>query len=243
VNHDHGKCDGTAWSRRPGVRAGGAEEATMQGLETSTDNRYKTFWRRLWAAVFDGGVLMNAAAAIIVLCSVVYGPWSVVLYFALLVVVQYSYAISTTYFFSGSFGKRLLNLRVVRADDLNRISFGQSFLREVPNLILSMVELLLLVLLLESLGRTSFLAQLSSKKHHWALDARRYLSTLLVLVELGTCLLHRKRRAFHDLVAGTVVVKDGAGSWAYAVIGVVLIVIGLLAFGAAYKPFINAVLR
>jgi uncharacterized RDD family membrane protein YckC len=197
-------------------------------------SQYSTFGRRIWSALFDAGFLMLCGAIVALLCSSERGPRAYITYLSIYLVVSYGYSIVTTYLLGGTFGKRLFSLRVVTEPSQNRVSLTQSFLREILNVALSAVNIVLIVVLVELQGPVAIRSYLVRGAQTVYSEISSYLSSALAVAELLTCLMSAKRRAIHDLVAGTVVVKSGSIKWYVVLLTLVLFIVGMIVFYRAY---------
>lgn len=92
-------------------------------------------------------------------------------------------------------GKSLLKLRLVTASKEEKISFPIAFVRESPWVVMA--------------GSSVF-------EHHWGpshmpslVSVVSTLTGVWMLADWLVALFHPKRRALHDLIGGTVVIKEG----------------------------------
>lgn len=171
--------------------------------------RYATFGPRFWTGTVDSCVLWPLRFLTVVLLSLQI-PRSLA---ALLVVVEslawllYTVVMHARY--GQTVGKMVTKVRVVDFRTEGRISWRQAWLREGIPMVLS----------LGCLGRVVYLilsgdlnpgalangkAALAAGKGFWLLMA---LPGLWFLAEVLTMLTNRQRRALHDCIAGTVVVR------------------------------------
>jgi uncharacterized RDD family membrane protein YckC len=98
-------------------------------------------------------------------------------------------------------GKRAVNVKVFAVSEERIPSLEQSFLREIAGIIYSAMWLMQFahyVLATGSAvrGRIAFPSQILNRAWIWWL-----------VIELGTMLANTKRRAVHDFIAGTVVLR------------------------------------
>lgn len=159
----------------------------MDGLE-----RYQTGWRRFFAAILDG-ILLGAASGILhFLSGRDLGEFDL---------VQILYTVLLTWRWAGTPGKLVLNLNVVDHKTEQPISLKQSCLREIGTIVFLFLGISISLLSGRSLGAT------------WdvtvhALNAASSMgASLWILVEILSMLTDPKRRAIHDRIAGTVVIK------------------------------------
>ena len=166
-------------------------------------------WARFLSLVVDGLIWMPVALA--VAYEAAQAPrLGIVLFPAALV----SFVVYQVYFHArhgATLGKMLLRIRVVHTDyspiNLNT-ALKRSFVDAVFRLGLATVS----VQVLRSMGPVPIGAILDFVK---ALQANKTYATLSnmesiwTISEIATCLFHPQRRALHDLIAGTLVVKTG----------------------------------
>jgi uncharacterized RDD family membrane protein YckC len=175
--------------------------------EAARDPRIAGVWARFASLVLDGLLWMPIALGVSYAAS--RSPsWGIVLFPAALVsFVIYQVGFHARY--GATVGKMILRIRVVRTDyspiDLNA-ALKRSFVDAVFRLGLATVS----VQVLRSLGPVPVDSLVELVK---ALQANKTYATLSnlesvwTLSEIATCLFHRQRRALHDLIAGTLVVR------------------------------------
>lgn len=156
-------------------------------------DRYNTFWQRLAANTIDSTLLKilgftagyfysgDISAAVVVLVN----------FFPL------AYSIAFHALFGQTISKMLMGIKVFDRDEQTAVNFRKAFLRDsIP--LLSVAALSLLALsgeINEASGYTQTAVILSVVILSWA------------VLEIVTLLFNKKRRALHDLIAGTVVLK------------------------------------
>jgi uncharacterized RDD family membrane protein YckC len=164
-------------------------------------------WARFASLVLDG--LLWTPVALGVAYAASRSPdWGVFLFPAALVSFV-AYQVIFHARFGATVGKMILRIRVVRTDyspiDLNA-ALKRSFVDAVFRLGLATVS----VQVIRSLGpipvdsMMTFVKALQANKSYATLSN---LESIWTLSEIATCLFHRRRRALHDLIAGTLVVK------------------------------------
>jgi uncharacterized RDD family membrane protein YckC len=175
----------------------------------STAPSYGTFWQRAAAAGFDGMLFHVVWVGVNALPPGESALWVSMLLFPL----RWAYDVGMVALWGQSLGKMFTGIRIVRTD-LYRVGFGQALLRQavaialgcmglfyqlrliavVPKEILQAVPLQYIDAFAAYFGAPNFLFYASP-------------SLLWNLAELVTMLFHPKRRAIHDLIAGTVVIQ------------------------------------
>ena len=165
-------------------------------------NKYSTFWRRFWAEwidilVFLPWIILNHFVRRFNPTTVVLICW-VVLYF----VVFRAYKIVLHARYGQTVGKAVTRIRVMNVAENRLPTATESFLREIGSVILSGCIL----------GYWIYLISIHNYSPK-AIHASVVLSVLYTLdwgwiaLELVSMLTNSKRRAIHDLIAGTVVVR------------------------------------
>jgi uncharacterized RDD family membrane protein YckC len=163
-------------------------------------DKYNTFWRRFGAGILDGLVLLPISfldrfiksseneAAVIVSLFLSYS-------------VFYFYSIIFHWQTGQTLGKKWANIRVVNVTEDKLLSFRQALIRDGVYFILELIGLIALSFEIVKLGYYPIGDS----------NAETYLNWLVfvwLLLELCTMLNNEKRRAFHDLMAGSVVIKE-----------------------------------
>ena len=166
-------------------------------------SRYSTFWQRFWAgfvdalvflplALLDGWMLDPARPAAVILA------WALVSYSSFWV---YSVLMHARY--GQTLGKKATGVRVLDVSEQNIPSLRQAFLRDIRNVVTSSLAYLYLVQVVLS-GKYVRDAELSATPGMILGSA----ALVWFLLEVVTMLTNSKRRALHDFIARTVVVKD-----------------------------------
>ena len=165
-------------------------------------NRYKTSWPRLGAAIVDAFVFVPIGLIDSMLLSPS-NPAGVIICWA---AVSYSsYWLYSTILharFGQTVGKKLLRIKVLDLNEERLPSFRQAFLRDIGIVTvntLSVAYLAYLVLKGEYTPGSEFESSIGSILV-WAGSA-------WLLIELLTMFTNEKRRALHDYIASTVVVR------------------------------------
>jgi uncharacterized RDD family membrane protein YckC len=171
---------------------------TMASGRYST-RKYSTFWPRFWAGIIDGLVFIPFDWAMhqvwtMELSTVPSILWHFINYFSFSV-----YVVAMHGRFGQTVGKMMTGVTVLREDNEEAISYRQSFVRESP------------YIALVSLGWISisyFIATKTSFAHYEQIGVLLgYAAAIWFTLEVVTMLFNDKRRALHDFIAGTVVVR------------------------------------
>ncbi|TQV71418.1 RDD family protein [Aliikangiella marina] len=163
--------------------------------------KYSTFGLRFVASIIDGVVLFAFESVVTLIVKRLPESFTPLANIAL----QYDllvYSILFHAYFGQTVGKMLVGVKVVRDSDEGPINFSHAFLRD-------MVPLILLTLLL---GLTTFTNPIESDGSvaDWYLYGVFVISSVAIfwsLVEMLSMLFNEKRRAIHDFIAGTVVIR------------------------------------
>ncbi len=177
---------------------------------------YGTFWQRAGAMAIDGvfvGLFSLAAER--------FGPQNVWLYDLLCpMALVWAYDVGMLAAWGQTFGKMFTGVRVV-STDISRIGLRQAFLRNAVGIAVSCANIpndvrlvslfpdeMVRAIPLKYLARLAFTLD-SANDHHVRSRLLLFggLGLAWGLAELVTMLFHPKRRAIHDLIAGTVVVR------------------------------------
>lgn len=158
--------------------------------------KYQTFWRRFWAGVLDSLILLPITWGITVFFLFV-SPMPLMMTFSSIAVgfVSVSYYILMHNFYGQTLGKMAAKVKVLDISE-TPINFGQAVVRSLPQIIPVMYSI-------------SFSTADESIDSVARSGVNIIYGSLLVfyLADVVVCLISEKRRALHDLIAGTVVVK------------------------------------
>jgi uncharacterized RDD family membrane protein YckC len=165
-------------------------------------DKYSTFWPRFWAGLIDGLVL----CPISIIDNYMYPPrvdkpllviWTI---FSFLTYSTYSVLLHARY--GQTVGKKAMNIKVMNFGEDRLPSYGQAILRDIGEVGPGFIGSAYLIFLI--------LADRSSREaisSNWVLIALGFANLGWFVLELVTMLTNKKRRALHDLIAGTVVVR------------------------------------
>jgi uncharacterized RDD family membrane protein YckC len=166
-------------------------------------DRYKTFGKRFWAGFIDGLVLFPISLFHNYLSAPARGPvilvsWAIFSYSAYWI---YSVLLHARY--GQTVGKRVMQVKVLDVSEERIPSLVQAFLRDSGWIILNNFMLIFFIYLV-----------LAQKYIHGTEQVETLPGQILAfagegwfLLEIITMLTNSKRRAFHDLIAKTVVVR------------------------------------
>jgi uncharacterized RDD family membrane protein YckC len=163
-------------------------------------DKYKTFSKRFYAGLLDGLVLLPAGfldylviesknTAVIATGTV----FSYCLFFVYSVYFHWSTG--------QTLGKKWMGIRVIDKSEVRLLTLKQSFMRDSIYMLLQVIGLVILVSQIIELGEYPLDGSAIKSYLDW-------LSMLWFLLEIATILTNRRRRAIHDFLAGSVVIRD-----------------------------------
>jgi len=166
--------------------------------------KYQTFLPRFCASFIDGLIfipltMLNGFLASTQLPPIVMVGWSIIFYLS-----YYFYSVLLHRHFGQTLGKMALRIKVLDVSEQRLPNLKQAVLRDIGYIVLNAISLLYFTILV-----------FGGEPARKAFDARpqlilAYLSFGWLLLEFVTMMMNSKRRALHDLIAGTVVVRmDG----------------------------------
>lgn len=165
--------------------------------------RYKTFAQRFWAGIIDGLVLLPIGLFNGYFSSPARGPVTLVLWATFFYSVGWVYSVTLHARYGQTVGKRLMHVKVLDVSEQRIPSLSQALLRDSGGILLNVGALIYFIYLVLA--------------HRYVHGARRadglpgqildFASLGWFLLEVFTMLANHKRRAFHDLIAKTVVVN------------------------------------
>jgi uncharacterized RDD family membrane protein YckC len=171
------------------------------------DPRYRTAWRRLWAGLADGVVFLPLGWLDEWIWSAISTPLVLVPWFVSYSMSIVAYSVVLHWRWGQTLGKRLTGVRVYDVSG-GALSLRQAAMRDVLPLVLNTVGVLL-DLPLVAQGRSPYQEAAAlgasglSPFHVFVL----WSSLGWFILEVLTMLSSAKRRALHDFIAGTVVMR------------------------------------
>ena len=163
----------------------------------SVNLKYRTFWPRVWAGLIDSAVFLPLSLADTWVWATLPASPLLVLWF---VAVSFSFVAYTTLlhgFFGQTIGKRVTRVKVLDVSE-SKLSMKQAVLRESVYVVLILYGLVI------------DLPTVASGQNPYAHLVSAYASLVWFLLEILTMLSNAKRRAIHDLIARSVVVRLSA---------------------------------
>ena len=166
-----------------------------------SESKYQTFGQRWWAGVIDGLLLLPIGVVNAMIISGPELPWLTIAWLPFGYSLYWFYSVLGHGCYGQTVGKHLMKVRVVDNGTEQQITMWQAVLRDSGIIVANTLSL--------GLGLCwAFNNELAnSPGFQWTRIVLGYATLAWALTEIGTCLFNNKRRALHDLIAGTVVVK------------------------------------
>lgn len=176
---------------------------------------YRTFWRRFWASIIDAVAINTLLFIPGRLDDFLLDPernglviflWSLVTS-----VLSLAYFIFLHAHFGQTVGKMVTKVKVLDVSETALPSYRQAFLRDILPVGTTVIYLIGLLISLAN-GTYTYVSwsdatESTSVELTWSEQLVIYASLAWMLIEIVTMLANKKRRAIHDFIAGTVVVK------------------------------------
>lgn len=170
--------------------------------ELETNKRYATFWPRFWAAIIDGLVFTALLYIECLLFDVEYSYENTILQ-AVNGVQYIGYVVFMHGFYGQTLGKMVMDVKVLDHDTETDITLKQSVRRESVNIAINSSWILLLLSISLSLQQLGSVPEVLT----YLIMGLNSLATVWALSEFITMLFYEKRRAIHDFIGRTVVVR------------------------------------
>jgi len=164
--------------------------------------KYSTFWPRAGAAMIDGLIFLLIFYIECLIFGVEFNIHNQ--YFQAINGVQIAiYTIIMHGYFGQTFGKMYMNVKVLNHSTETDIGIKQALRRESVNLLLNISSVIVLLLVTKSLEVTGTISLGLS----YSVIGFGLLAGVWVISEFITMLFNDKRRALHDLIGKTIVVR------------------------------------
>lgn len=170
--------------------------------ELETNKRYATFWPRFWAAIIDGLIFTALLYIECLLFGVEYSNQNMALQ-AVNGVQYIGYVVFMHGFYGQTLGKMVMDVKVLDHDTETDINLKQSVRRESVNIAINSSWILLLLSISISLQQLGSIHEFLT----YLIMGLSSLATVWALSEFITMLFNEKRRAIHDFIGKTVVVR------------------------------------
>jgi len=161
-------------------------------------DKFDTFWPRFFAGVIDSAVFLPLSILVYMT-----GKSSAVTSTHLLAdfidsILWFTYSMALHAYSGQTIGKRLCRIRVVRNADEGPIGWREATLRDIVPF----------AVCIATVTATPWLPMISRE---WAFTLLAAIPTGWALLEILTTLTNDRRRAVHDYLAGTVVIRTTCG--------------------------------
>ncbi|MCD4743504.1 MAG: RDD family protein [Desulfobacteraceae bacterium] len=163
-------------------------------------NKYLTFWPRFWAPTIDSLVLWIPTSLLPYLIFQIFDleRKSTFLLYCFVVFIYYFYGIYFHGTYGATIGKMITKVKVVDSITEESITFKQAFIRDSIAILLSII-FVIYVFFADNSGND---IDVNSSFYIFLIPG------LWFLAEVITMLTNRRRRALHDYIAGTVVIRS-----------------------------------
>ncbi len=163
-------------------------------------DKYLTFWPRFWAPTFDEIVLWVPTSIIpYSICQILGLEGNAInLLYSYVYFIYYVYSIYLHGAYGATIGKMITKVKVVDAITEGPITFKQAIIRDSIPLILSVILIIYVPLSVDNINEAD-------------IESLYFMPLILGLwfvAEVITMLTNKKRRALHDYIAGTVVIRS-----------------------------------
>jgi len=171
---------------------------------------YGGFWRRVGAQLLDGIILIPM---VLVLYFLIYKTSEAYLYYALpSLAVQFFYYVYLVRRYGATPGKRITNMRITMTDG-TPVTMKAAFLRYSPYLALQALTTLATILAtaapIEGYDSLSYIEKMQLPQMSMPLWGKvvAWITYIWVIANAITLVANQRKRATHDFLAGTVVLR------------------------------------
>lgn len=166
-------------------------------------NKYHTFWPRFWAGFIDAFVFLPIGFLDGYLSAPARGPFILIVWGVIYYSSYCLYSVLLHARYGQTLGKMATKVRVLDFSEERLPSLRQAFIREIGDILINAISLFWFIYLVV-VGRYTSQVDVAFSGLGMLVA---YGSFGWFFLELVTMLINDKRRAFHDLIAGTVVVR------------------------------------
>lgn len=159
-------------------------------------NKYETFGKRVGAAILDSIILVPVSWGVSFVFLFI-GNAPPLLASAVSGLISAAYYILTHYRYGQTVGKKVVQVKVLDDSEIP-INFGQAIVRSLPQLLVPMFAV--------SFSTAGAPPDGAHPIEFWA-SMVYGLIAIFSVVNVIVCLANKKRRALHDFIAGTIVVR------------------------------------
>ena len=169
----------------------------------AVDYRYSTFSPRFWAGFVDGLVFLPVSLFDNYLSAPARTQFVLIAWALFSYPAYWIYSVALHAYRGQTVGKKAQHVKVMDVSEQRIPSLRQALLRDIGGIISSSCALAYFIYLVV----TRRYAEPFSQSSHWPILALGFANLGWFLLEITTMLTNSKRRALHDLIAGTVVVR------------------------------------
>lgn len=174
---------------------------------------YGGFWRRLLAAIIDGFILAPVGITTLVLLSYTHRAFLFMTLPTLL--ISLFFYVYLTHRYGGTPGKRILLMRITNLDG-SPVALTTAFIRYSPYLLISLISDVSTLIMTRNLAGIGFeemslLEKMAAIGRHgpaWG-EYFNYVMWAWYLAVIISIVASARKRALHDYIAGTVVLREG----------------------------------
>jgi uncharacterized RDD family membrane protein YckC len=169
--------------------------------------KYRTLSRRIFSGIIDGGLCIIPASIFILFFGIKKISGRYIIVVLLIQALSTIYNTIAVWRYGTTVGKKLLGLEIIRSKDENKPKILNSVLRELLNMLnlLVYIGLFVFTVVQRDMALGDKIIRSQERYALWG-----YISIIMMVItysELVTAVFSLKRRAVHDFIGGTVVVK------------------------------------
>jgi uncharacterized RDD family membrane protein YckC len=171
--------------------------------EVATADKYRTFWRRVGAAIIDSVVMIPLMWLLDPDTYGVRAPLGIVVIHALNYSVPILYSVLLHARYGQTWGKMAVGVTVMNLDESQLPTLRQAVLRDIGEIVINGA---IFIYLASFVMTRTYTPGDEYQSSFWEVLA--WASVSWTVLEIVTMLTNKKRRAVHDFIAGTVVIRS-----------------------------------
>ena len=199
------------------------------------ENKYKAFWPRVGAGFLDSAVFAPLVWIDWAFWNATSSPVVLMFWFFIYQALNIGYVVGFTYYYGQTLGKMATGIVILDKSE-SPITFGQAIIRHIVPIILGFVSigfvfnnLLAGNIANRGLGAFSNVLMVGFVAFGW------------LALEWVTMLFNSKRRAFHDFIAGTVVVRQSVEEKRKNSRTIMWVLIALLLINSFFSRYLTSI--
>jgi uncharacterized RDD family membrane protein YckC len=165
-------------------------------------DRYRTFWRRFWAGFIDGLVFAPLGFVHLLILKPDRPHALVIGWLLFATMVDWAYSVCLHAYKGQTLGKMVTGVKVLDRSESRLPKLSQAITREIVYIVAGAISTARLIYVVATSQFTS-IVEVETGPWAWLM----YSSQIWFALEVITMLTNQKRRALHDFMAGTVVVR------------------------------------